>query len=110
MSGISRQAHGAREPRNSRFCLFIPEDDGCQDKNFECQIFFGNHHAGSSFATPASKSFSPRSCYPKTWSRKAFSPPRTRFGFFTLFGHSSISGVNSKTTHVNLPHNQSTSN
>src|SRR3546814_7344918 len=37
MSGISRQAHGAREPRNSRFCLFIPEDDGCQDKNFRSE-------------------------------------------------------------------------
>src|SRR3546814_16394827 len=77
---------GAREPRNSRFCLFIPEDDGCQDKNFESQIFFGNHHAGSSLGTSDSKSFAPRSCYPTTWARNAFSPPRRRSGSLLFSG------------------------
>src|SRR3546814_16913345 len=85
---------GAREPRNSRFCLFIPEDDGCQDKNFESQIFFGNHHAGSSLGTSDSKSFAPRSCYPTTWARNAFSPPRRRSGSLLFWCQPAIRGLN----------------
>src|SRR3546814_2757475 len=44
------------------------------------KFFFGNHHAGSSLGTSDSKSFAPRSCYPTTWARNAFSPPRRRSG------------------------------
>src|SRR3546814_5549217 len=58
------------------------------------KFFFGNHHAGSSLGTSDSKSFAPRSCYPTTWARNAFSPPRRRSGSLLFWGQPDLRGLN----------------